>query len=74
MNIHKGCISITNKENKNNRFVHVIVDSETHQNTMYYVTVDSWNGQVIGCSCPQCGLFPFTKCKHQKAVINKLFN
>lgn len=73
MIIHHGYKEINHKANKDKQFVHIIVDSEKKDGVSYYVTVDRNNGNVIGCSCPQSAMFPFEKCKHQKAVIEQRF-
>ena len=72
VNVHKGSTVINHADNANGRFVHVTVDSESKVGVVYYVTADSWTGKIMGCNCPQAGLFPFKKCKHQKAVISRL--
>lgn len=71
ISVNPGSTLINQSDNDEGRFYHVSVDSESQIGTTYYVTVDSWTGRVLGCSCPQAGLFPYRKCKHQKAVIKQ---
>lgn len=71
INVHSGYNVVKHADNTNDRFVHITVDSEKQDGTVYYVTADMWTGKIMGCSCPQAGLFPFKKCKHQKAVIEQ---
>lgn len=69
--IHPGYKKINRKDNPDGRFVHIIADSESTAGKVYYITVDSIDGKLLGCSCMQNAMFPFIKCKHQRAFIQQ---
>jgi len=58
-------------KDKNGRYVHIIVESEKQDGTIYYILVDTKKMKIKSCSCPQASLYPFKKCKHQKAVLEQ---
>jgi len=69
--VHNGFTVISHPSNSDKRYVHITVDSEKSVGVVYYVTVDRLTGKLLGCSCPQSAMFPFVKCKHQRAVVEQ---
>lgn len=68
--IRDGFSEIKHKNN-NGRYVHIVVESEKQDGTVYYILVDTKKMEIKSCSCPQASLYPFEKCKHQKAVFDQ---
>lgn len=52
-------------------FYHIKVVSQSDKSKHYYVTADSRNGLLLGCTCPAAATFPYKQCKHQKAIIDQ---
>lgn len=69
--VRDGFSEIKNKNNKHGRYVHIVVESESKDGVVYYVLVDRKKMKIKSCSCPQASLYPFEKCKHQKAVLEQ---